>query len=1080
MKNINRAVAAFALVALLSGVSGAQGIDPQMYAGLKWRCVGPFRAGRVSAVSGVIGRPGVFYMGLPMGGLWRTTNAGVTWDPVFDSVKDVASIGSVQVAPSNPNIIYVGTGDFSSGGCPAIGNGVYKSTDGGASWSHIGLVGTQHIPSMVVDPNDPDHVLVAARGDSREASKDRGVYLTKDGGKTWKQVLFPDDRTGVERLAFAWDVPHTVYATTVKPGSSSDVYRSTDDGETWIQVKGEGMPSLSGRTCVAVAPKTNAQRIFVTSNTGLFRSDDAGAHWRQMDRDDRRVRNGQGGYNCGIYVNTGNPDILYLVNTCSYISLNGGETFTGFKGAPGGDDPQQMWLDPTDPDRFIFGVDQGATVSLDGGRTWSNWYNQPSAQVYHIAVDNQYPYWIYATQQDSGAVGTSSRGNYGEITPLDWHPHPGYEFGSLAIDPRDPDISYCGSDIGGIIRVTRKTGQYIDVSPIVDRKAGLRKVLNQPLAFNPNNPRELLAGFQFLMSTTDGGKTWRKLSPDLGAQPEAPKPPAGAAKTTNPPPASSGGNFAVDDDMMEGEGGEDDPTMDDDERLLLAQRRGGASIESFSVSTVNHDVFWVGLNTGGVKMTPDHGKTWLDVTPKGLPEGSDISGIDASHHDADEAYIAVDCHNRGDYAPHVYRTKDRGKSWTAITQGIPAGKSDMTFARVIKSDPERKGLLFLGTESFVYVSFDDGDHWQSLALNQPNTSYRDMVIKGNDIIVGTYGRSFWILDDISPLRQVSPMTESEPAHLFQPGDAVRIRRNVNGGTPFPPEVVHAENPPLGATLYYWLGKPANKVDIEIADSTGKVWRHISSVIPEVKNNDQQPIPDFWKEVVRPLPTAAGMWRVNWNVRADDPPSAFHSYGINANPFETPMSPEGPLVPPGVYTVRLIVDGKKSEQTLKVINDPRSPASPSDIRSQWAVTSKLYETARRSSEIDGEIGDLRTAVRNRLDSKPTPEVDKAVRDFEKKLNSLDPEPQGGGGFRRGGFTGGPPSFRSVNSTCMSLMNSMEFGDSVPTDIVSKSAASVESDFVALNRSLKKLVDEDLAALNSLLEKNKQAKLPVPRT
>ncbi|MBS1707484.1 MAG: glycoside hydrolase [Armatimonadetes bacterium] len=1059
-----------AIVALsLVGIGHAQQVDPQLFSGLSWRSVGPFRGGRVAAVTGAVGKPGVYFMGMPMGGVWRTTNAGVTWEPVFDAVKGVSSVGSVQVAPSDSNIVYVGTGDFSSGGCPSIGNGMYKSTDGGRTWAHIGLDGTDHIPSMVVDPTNPDHVLVAARGDSRKGTEQRGIFRTTDGGKTWKQVLYVDDKTGAERIAYAHDVPDTLYATTVKVGSGSKLYRSTDRGATWKEVTGEGLPSISGRTCVAVAPKTNAQRIFLTSNSGLFRSDDAGAHWTKMGSGDRRVSNGQGGYNCGVYVNSANPDIVYLINTCSYISRDGGVTFTGFKGAPGGDDPQQMWLDPTDPDRMIFGVDQGATISMDGGRSWSNWYNQATAQVYHIAVDNQWPYWIYATQQDSGAVSTCMRGNYGEITPLDWHPHPGYEFGSLAIDPRDPNISYCGSDIGGIIRVDKPSGQYIDVSPVVEAGSGLRHVLNQPLLFNPNDPRELLAGFQFLMSTTDGGKTWKKLSPDLGAPKETPKP----TTPTTPAKPPTTGNAVTDDDDDE----DQNENMDDEERELRQQARGGGSIESFCVSTADPQVLWAGLNNGGVHVTKDRGKTWSDVTPTGLPQGSDISGIDASHHEAGEAYIAVDAHNRGDYAPHVYRTRDFGKTWTKIVNGIPGKDSDMSFARVIKSDPVRKGLLFLCTESFVYVSFDDGDHWQSLALNQPNTSYRDMVIKGNDLVVGTYGRSFWILDDISPLREVTGAIANQAAHLFKPGNAVRVRRNVNGDTPYPPEVTHADNPPLGAVLYYWLAKPATKVSIEIADKTGRVWRHLSSDDVVNLEPNQHPIPEFWKEVVRPLPNQAGMWRVNWNLLADNPPATSHGYGINANPFGTPQSPEGPLVPPGDYTVTLKAGDQTLRQVVKVVNDPRSRASAADLRAQWGLTSKLYDAALQAWGKDLELKALREQVKARLEAKPAEAATKALEAFQKKLEEFGTEASAQGG-RRQAFATSAASYRAVYQSSLRIMDSMEFGDSVPTQAATSSANKNFDTLKRLDASWKKLVADDLAALNATLTKLSVQKITAP--
>src|SRR5438477_7619677 len=428
-------------------------VAPGLLSGLVWRNLGPFRGGRISAVSGAIGQPGVFYIGLPAGGVWKTTSAGETWTPIFDAITAASSVGAVGVAPSDPNVIYVGVGDLISGGGINEGNGVYKSVDAGKTWQRLGLDSTRQIPSILVDPHDPNLVMIAAQGDVHKKSESRGVFRSTDGGRTWTKTLYVDDSTGLQKITWAADRPEVVLATSVRhyvvpiTGSArvppagggaggggggagptqTKLFKSTDKGLTWRELTGGGLPRLTGRTSVAVAMNTNAQRMFLIGNFGLYRSDDGGTTWRQMDAADRRIANGQGGYNCGVYVDPQDPDIVYVINTCSYRSTDGGETFTGFKGAPGGDDPQQMWIDPTDGKRLFFGTDQGATISLDGGLTWSSWYNQSTAQVYHISVDNQFPYWVYATQQDSGSIATASRGNFGEVGPLDWLPHPGYE-----------------------------------------------------------------------------------------------------------------------------------------------------------------------------------------------------------------------------------------------------------------------------------------------------------------------------------------------------------------------------------------------------------------------------------------------------------------------------------------------------------------------------------------------------------------------------------------------------------------------------------------------------------------------------
>src|SRR3989475_1389560 len=464
-------------------------VPPALLAGFSWRNVGPFRAGRVSAVSGAIGQAGTFYIGLPLGGVWKTTSAGETWYPVFDSVKEASSVGAVAVAPSNPDVIYVGMGDLIAGGGISEGNGVYKSSDAGRTWQHLGLDLTKQIPSMLVDPKNPDIVLLAAQGDVHKKSETRGVYRSTDGGRTWTKTLYVDDTTGAQKIAWADDHPDVLLATTVRhwtslptglprfggPGigggggggqnapTQTHLFKSTDEGVTWKEITGGGLPRLAGRTSVAVANNTNAQRMFLIQNSGLWRSDDAGATWRQMDSTDTRIRNGQGGYNCGVYVDPKNPDVVYTVNTASYKSTDGGNTFTGFKGAPGGDDPQQMWVDPTNGQRILLGLDQGAFVTLDGGATWSSWYNQSTEQVYHITVDNSYPYWVYGAQQDAGAIRTRSRGNFGEITPLDWSAVPAWEWGTIVPDPLDKNTVYASGN--GIEKVSYPSEQWISVSP---------------------------------------------------------------------------------------------------------------------------------------------------------------------------------------------------------------------------------------------------------------------------------------------------------------------------------------------------------------------------------------------------------------------------------------------------------------------------------------------------------------------------------------------------------------------------------------------------------------------------------------
>jgi len=1060
---------------LLLASLGAFGPTPaplpaSLVSGLVWRNVGPFRAGRVAAVSGVIGQPNVFYIGLPLGGVWKTTSAGETWFPVMDAVKEASSVGAVAVAPSDPNVIYAGMGDLITGGGINEGNGVYKSSDAGKTWQHLGLDATRQIPSILVDPHDPNLVLLAAQGDVHQKSEMRGVFRSTDGGATWTKTLYVDDTTGAQKIAWADDHPEVVFATTVRhyvtPQSGpflvpaqgaggggggfgggangptqTHLFKSTDKGLTWHEITGGGLPHLNGRTSLAVAMNTNAQRVYLIGNFGLYRSDDGGTTWKQMDPSDRRIGNGQGGYNCGVYVDPKNPDIVYTINTSSYKSTDGGNTFTGFKGAPGGDDPQQMWIDPTNGQRMLLGLDQGAVVSLDGGGTWTSYYNQSTEQVYHITVDNSWPYWIYASQQDAGAIRIRSRGNQGAVTPLDWNPVPGWEWGTTIPDPLNPDIVYASGS--GILKITYPSEQWINVSPSMDPALYARTTVSQPLAFAPWNQHELIAAFQFLMATTDGGVHWTRISPDLGFP-----------KGVTPPP-----------DSMRGRGAPGTPV--------------GSAIESMSLSTVKRGVIWVGTNLGLVKVTKDEGKTWDDVTIPDLPPRADILSVEASHFDPAAAYAVADRHTSGDYKPYVYRTRDYGKTWTPIVNGLATDQPSGSFARVVREDTKKQGLLFAGTESGMYVSFDDGDDWQSLQLNLPNTSFRDLVVKGNDLVAGTYGRGIWILDDISPLRQMSAAIANEPAHLFQPGDAIRVRRNVGADTPFPPEVPHGLNPPEGALIDYYLArKPAGEISLDVVDAAGTVVRHLSSApITPVKEAAQPPEPNFWIATPEPMPTAAGVNRINWDLRTDDPPAFSHSFEINANPGLTPPSPEGPLVPPGAYTLKLTVDGKTYTQPVTVQNDPRSPATTADVRAQYALQMKLVSAMRMTWDGYQQVAALRGLVQaDTASSLPAPVI-AAAKTLDSTLAAIGGNPEGGRGFGGFGRPQPPPTFVGVNGTLTGQVNTLENGDMAPTEAMIRDylAACGQLRTVATNWSG---VGAAVTAFDAVLAQNNLKAIPAP--
>ena len=988
-------------------------VDPRLYAGLAWRNIGPFRAGRVSAVTGAVGLPGVFYAGMPAGGVWKTTSAGETWFPVFDDIKDVSSIGAIEVAPSEPNVVYVGTGDMATGGAINEGNGVYKSTDAGRTWQHIGLDATKQIPSILVDPRDPRTVLVAAQGDMHVKGESRGVFRSADGGTTWIRTLFVNDSTGVQKLARANDVPTVIFATTVQhyvppvvagrpaaapvaaPGTGptgTSLYKSVDGGVNWREITGGGLPHLTGRTSVAVATHSNAERVYLITNTGLVRSDDGGATWRPMAADDLRIRNGQGGYNCGVYVDPVNPDVVYTISTSSYKSVDGGTTFTGFKGAPGGDDPQQLWIDPTNGQRMLMGLDQGAVVTLDGGGTWTSYYNQSTEQIYHLAVDNSSPYWVYGTQQDAGAIRTRIRGNLGAITPLDWNPVSGWEWGTILPDPLDPNTIY--SSGSGILKITYPGEQWINVSPAVDPDAKLRTTSSQPIVFAPWNKHMLIAGFQQLMATTDSGAHWTAMSPDLTVRGDAPLAPSTAGGFTPP----------------------------------------GGAIESISPSTVATGTIWVGTGNGLVKLTRNSGKTWEDATIPGLPNPSRAEvSIESSHFDAGSAYASVDLHRTGDYQPYLFRTRDFGKTWMKIIGDLPVNQASGSFSRVVRSDTKKAGLLFAGTESGMFVSFDDGDHWQSLMQNLPTTSYRDIVIKDNDLVVATYGRGFWVLDDYSTLRQLSPGVASEAQHLFKPGDAVRTRRNVGADTPFPPEVPHALNPPDGVIIDYWLAKSARDLSIDVLDAQGKVVRHLSNArLTAVPEAARPPHPNFWVATPAPLPSLAGTNRANWDLRHDAPPAFSHSFEINANPELTPASPLGPVAIPGTYTLRLTADGRTSSQVVVVRADPHSPASPGALRAQDALLQKLLDGVRLSYEGRDIATTLRTALRGAVPASASPDMADAAARAATIVAQLDTvaglDSDRG---NRGRGASAAPSFTSLNNTLVSQLNAQDLGDMAPT-------------------------------------------------
>jgi photosystem II stability/assembly factor-like uncharacterized protein len=939
------------LAAALVSIACAQPFHPELYAGLRWRMIGPFRGGRTVAASGVPGQPNVFYIGVTNGGVWKTTDAGRVWKPIFDD-QDTGSIGALAVAPSDPQVIYVGSGEGIQRPDLSVGDGIYKSTDGGQSWKRLGLdaglQNAQQISAIIVDPHDSKRVFVAALGHPYGANKERGVYRSTDGGATWQSVLYKDENTGAVDLAFDPSNAQTVYAVMWAArqapweigesfkGQGSGLFKSTDGGNTWQPLTG-GLPTVAeglGRIGIAIAPN-DPRRMYALVDAregGVYRSEDAGGTWQRVNKESRVW--GRGSDFACVRVDPKDKDIIYIANTSTYRSIDGGKGFTAIKGAPGGDDYHTVWINPDDPSIILLASDQGATISVNGGETWSSWYNQPTAQFYHVITDNRFPYWVYGGQQESGSVGASSRGDDGEITFRDWHPVGVEEYGYVAPDPLNPNIIYGGK----VTRYDQTTGEVQEVGPSLGRgraAGAYRFVRTMPLLFSPVDPHILYLGSQMLLRTTNGGQTWESISPDL-------------TRASYDVPASLGAFTSADPEK--------------------GKHRG--VIYTIAPAYKDGNVIWVGTDDGLIQITRDAGKTWTNVTPPALTPWSKVSVIDASHFDTASAYAAINRFRLDDLHPHIWRTRDFGKTWQEIVRGLP----DNAPINTVREDPRRKGLLFAGSEHAVWVSFNDGDDWEPLRQNMPATSIRDLTIHEDDLVAGTHGRSFWILDDITPLRQMNAAIASADAYLFKPQTAMRVRWDKNTDTPLPPEEPAGQNPPDGAILYYYLKNATDSVAIEVLDGAGKVVRSYSSADkPDVPANDLN-VPTYWIRPAQIPPAAAGMHRFVWDLRYTPPESTRHDYAMTAIYHDTPRGPRGVIALPGQYTVKLTVDGKSYTQPLIVKMDPRVKASPADLKRQFDLATQVVEMMNKSHS--GALGGILTAIEG-ADAAPTPGMAAAV-------------------------------------------------------------------------------------------------------
>jgi photosystem II stability/assembly factor-like uncharacterized protein len=1046
-----RAAALAVLTLLATSSSLLAQLDPRLYQSLTWRNIGPFRGGRTKAATGVAGQPNVFYIGAVNGGVWKTTDFGRTWNPIFDD-QPTGSIGAIAIAPSNPDIIYVGSGEGLQRPDLSTGDGIYKSTDAGKSWTHLGLRDGQQIPQIAVDPRNPDRLFVAVLGHPYGPNPERGLFRSTDGGKTFERVLGKDENTGAVDVVLDPKNPDIVYAVLWEArqapwengafsGPGSGLFKSTDGGATWKPLTG-GLPTFEqdglGRIGVTVAP-SDPNRLYATVSVRaggfLYRSDDAGESWRRVSEDGRLA--GRPDDFAEVKVDPTNPDVVYSASVVTWKSTDGGKSWTGIRGAPGGDDYHRIWINPSFPQIILIASDQGAIVTVNGGESWSSWYNQPTAQFYHVSADNAFPYRVCGGQQESGSACVASRGDDGQITFREWHPVAVEEYGYVAADPLDPDIVYGGR----ISRYDRRTGQVQNVAPKLFRDAGYRVLRTAPVLFSPLDPRLLFFATNTIWTTLDGGKSWKRISPDL-------------TRTDSIVPASVG-KYAR-------------------ERSAAARHPG--VVYTIAPSYRSPNVIWAGSDDGLIHVTLNGGKTWKNVTPPGLTAWSKVSLMDASHFDTLSAYAAVNTIRIDDLRPHLYRTRDGGRSWTRITSGIPDGAT----INSVREDPVRKGLLFAGSETQVWVSFDDGDHWQSLRLNMPATSIRDLAVKDDDLLAGTHGRGFWILDDLTPLRQLTPATAAESAILFKPARATRMRWNMNPDTPLPPDEPAAPNPPDGAILDYWLRETVRApLTLEIQDRSGAVVRRFASDDPPEKPIEGRNIPDYWIRPPQVLSTGAGAHRFVWDLHWPAPRVQGLGYPISAVYRNTPRAPAGTWVMPGTYTVKLTVNGKSYTQPLTVRMDPRVKATPRTLLRQYGLSQQLAHALKLDYDALQEVRVLRARVREARGRVPAGAAPDALAEFDRKLAALEGGGGGGGGGGGaaifGGGAVGEPSLSRLNDELGALFGELQSVDAEPT---TQAVAAIAEKEAALRGALGRwsaLRTTELSALNIRLRAMGQAEI-----
>lgn len=1019
---------AFALMflALFSLTVKAQSIDPPAFNMLQWRMIGPHRGGRTVGATGVVQQPNVFYIGVNNGGVWKTTDYGRTWQPVFDE-QPTGSIGDVAVAPSNPNVVYAGSGEGIQRPDLSVGDGVYKSTDAGKTWVNTGLKDAQQIGGLAVDPNDENKVFVAALGHPYGPNTERGVYRSTNGGKTWERVLYKDENTGAIQVTIDPTNSNIIYADLWAgrqgpwengewEGAESGLFKSTDGGTTWVKLTA-GLPSIAdglGRIgfCVSASnPKRMYACVDATKGGGLYRSDDGGQSWKEQSTDERLWERGDDFAECKV--DPKNPDVVYIANVVTWKSTDGGKTWLAIRGAPGGDDYHRLWINPEHPEIILLVSDQGAEITVNGGQSWSSWYNQPTAQFYHVSADNAFPYNVYGGQQESGSVGIASRGNDGQITFREWHPVGAEEYGYIAPDPLDPNIIYGGK----LTKFDKRTGQVQNVSPQIGRRGNYRFLRTAPVVFSTVDPKSLFYAGNVLFKTINGGNSWAVISPDL-------------TRSTWEIPKSVG--------------------IYNSDKLKTMPRRG--VIYTVAPSHKNINTIWIGTDDGLIKLTNDGGKTWKDITPAEITSWNKVSLIDAGHFDDQTAYAAVNKIRLDDMNPYIYKTHDGGKTWKKMVNGLPRDP-----VNAVREDPLCKGLLFAGTERAVYVSFNDGELWQPLKLNMPATSIRDLVIKDNDLVVGTHGRSFWIMDDIAALRNLAKLKNGNETALYETGFAYRVRWNMNSDTPLPQEEPAGQNPPDGAIIDYYFNDDAKGViSMEILDATGKIVRTYKSndapyEVPPVN------IPLYWIRPQQILSTAKGAHRFIWDMHTQ-PLNLPPDYAIAAIYGQTAPNPTSPWVMPGVYTVRLTVDGKTYTQPITIKMDPRVKTPAIELKKQYDLSDKCYREFKQAAMALDKLHSLKIQT-EKVAPNATGALAASLKSIADEASKLE----------KGDQASKQDGFASLKSKLLGLMNLMQQSDMPVTMQVFGAVTDADASFRQLNLHYNSLTGERLDLLNGQLAK-----------